>query len=749
MSATTFCLCLWRINFTSRFLLFIALGFCLASIQGATMMENRLPKALEGLWLEVEGYIADVPMRRIDRRGQIQRFAFTVTEIDCGDYRGHCPQKLGKLRLSYYGASQYLPGQLWRFKVKLKRPRGMVNPGTFDYQAWLIGENFAATGYVKTATELELRGHAALRYRVHQWRFDLAQTIVKVVEDKQLAGMVVALTTGIRHYLSKEDRRLFQQLGISHLMVISGLHIGMVAGVAYVLFGFLGRFCVLLWPMVPAQFWALGGSFFAALFYAMLAGFSLPTQRALIMLAFVQLGLLNCKKRRSLDALVAALAVVALVQPLALHSASFWLSFFAVVAIFFLLWSMPAGVFEGAKHSYKLKAWLWVQIGICLFMVPLTVFFFSGASVVAPLANAIAIPLISFWVVPLSLFAIPLLYAAPEFAYNCWQFGAYGLYWLGEIRDQISRWSYITWVDSHASTPALLLLLIAVVWIYFIPLKRLKLMGLILILPLMFPLADRPAYGDMQLTVLDVGQGLAIVVETKTHTLVYDTGPGFDSGFNTGEAVLWPFLLHRNISAIDRLIVSHGDNDHSGGAKSLLDLIPVGAVYSGEPEVLSIDAQQCHSQQAWQWDGVQFEILHPVEYQNISRANNRSCVLKITAGLFAALIPGDIGRAVETAMVATLDKASLRADLLVVPHHGSNTSSSSKFLSVVGSSTAVVSAGYLNRYRHPREKVIGRLRASGMNIFNTAYSGAINFKVVEGEIANITEYRYQKNYFWY
>lgn len=748
-TAASFGLLLWRGGSVNSFLLFAVLGFAFGSFQGGSLIEKRLPKALEGQWLDVEGYISDVPVLINSTRGKRQRFAFVVTAVDCGSYDVNCPTKLGKLRLSHYGAGEFLPAQAWRFKVKLKRPRGMVNPGTFDYQAWLIGEGFAATGYVKEGTESRLNRVPPWYYYIYQWRLALADNIYSNVEDQRLASMIVALTTGLRHYLSRDDRQLFQKLGISHLMVISGLHVGMVAGVAYLLFMFMGRFIVLVYPLLPAQFWGLLGSFLSATLYALMAGFSLPTQRALIMLGFVQFGLLNSKKRRGLDALAIALVAVALMQPLALHSPSFWLSFFAVVTIFFLLWASPFNPVDDNQKSVKFKSWLWVQMGICILMLPLTLFWFSGASLIAPLANAIAIPLVSLWVVPLSLFAIPWLNLAPGLAQLCWQLAAFGLYWLIEICRQVNKSISMVWVDSYVATSTLLLLIIVALWLYFMPLKRLKLPALVLLMPLAFPLIDRPEYGDIRLTVLDVGQGLAIVVETKEHTVVYDTGPGFDSGFNTGHAVLWPFLLYRHIHFVDLLIVSHGDNDHAGGAESLLDLLPVEAVYSGEPDSLAIDAKACHSQQAWLWDGVQFEILHPAPNQVIRRANNRSCVLKITAGEFVVLIPGDIGRKVESALLANLDKTALNAHLLLVPHHGSNTSSSPEFLSAVDPSMAVISAGYLNRYRHPRDEVIERLRTFDMQILNTANSGAISFKVVDGKVGEITEHRLQKAYFWY
>lgn len=750
----------------SRSLLCFSLGFVLGHYQGFVLLDERLPKAWEGQWLDVEGIVAGVPLVRDQNSRKYQRFIFDVTAIDCGESMLDCPRKLGKIRLSYYGQRDILPAENWRFTVKLKRPRGMLNPNGFDLQAWLVVEGFAATGYVKKGSESTINrvssglfdwkqgGGIYWRYTYHRWRQDIALTVYRTAKDKRAAAMIVALTTGIRHYLSQHDRQLFQRAGISHLMAISGLHVGMVAGVSYLFFSLIARFLVLLWPRIAGQYWALGGSFITAAIYALMAGFTLPTQRAMIMLAFLQLALATGKRRCGLDALGIALLVIAVTQPLAVHSASFWLSFFAVLAIFFLLWSRPikTGLEQEDQLRYlsDLKSWMWVQIGICIFLIPLTVFWFSGFSLIAPLINAFAIPLISFLVVPLSLFATLWLGFSRDVSVVCWQIAAYPLRWLVDMSEALVKLGDdFAWSDTAISPLALLSLSVAMFWVYFFPLKRVKLLALLLLGPVIFPQIDRPGHGAMHLTVLDVGQGLSVVVETRSHTLVYDVGPLFISGFNTGEAVVKPFLLSRQITAVDRLLISHGDNDHAGGARGLFDSIPVKLVLSGEPEALSFDAKSCHHQQHWQWDGVKFQVLHPFQNEWFARANNLSCVLKISAEGFSVLLPGDIGKKVERKLVNSLADGVLRSDILLVAHHGSNSSSSDGFLDAVGPAIAVVSAGYLNRYQHPRDEVLKRLQKHGAEVFNTADSGAISFLIADGEIERIEESRRSKNYFWY
>jgi competence protein ComEC len=496
-------------------------------------------------------------------------------------------------------------------------------------------------------------------------------------------------------------------------MAISGLHIGLAALFMF----FIGRF---IWSrsaklslLMPAQQAGAITALSAAIIYALLAGLSLPTQRALIMTLTVLSGLILSRRFFSQDILALSLLFILLHDPFAVLSAGFWLSFFAVALIFFL-----------SQNRFPPPRLQWLSIHICLAvgLAPLTLLFFQQVSLISPFANLIAVPLVSFLIVPLSLLATALLFLAPKAAELVFFIADQCLNYLWQFLSFLSGLPISHW--QSAALPEWTIVL-SVIMLAFLLVPRgvpARWLGLVFLLPALLFQPARPEHNHFDLTVLDVGQGLASVVITANHVLVFDTGRYYSKRFDMGRAVVIPFLNRHHVQQIDTLIISHNDIDHSGGTSSVLDGIPTSQLLTSDLKQYYPQANQCLQGQHWQWDGVEFEILNPKNGQQGSD-NNRSCVLKIHSPTMSALLTGDIEHETEIELEQTqADK--LRADILVVPHHGSRSSSSEAFIQAVSPTIASVSVGYRNAYDFPAKEVIDRYRQFGSQIVRTDHSGA-------------------------
>lgn len=675
---------------------FAVLWTCLHSQQ---RLNDRLASDLQGQDMQITGVIASVPQRQ----GRRLRFEFKPDQ--------QIP--VSKIRLNWYQTPDIVPaaGERWQLTVRLRKPFGMQNPGAFDYEGWLFREGIAATGYVRP-DPANGRLEAAPRYSVNHLRMQIAEQL-QHQGNSEFTPLLQGLSVGLRDQMTTEQWQILQKTGTSHLLAISGLHIGLAAGIGF----FMGRW---LWSLstrrllsLPAMHAGAISAIAFALAYALLAGLSIPTQRALIMISVMMLSLILGRKAFSLQTLALSMIIVTLIDPFSVLSAGFWLSYAAVFIIIFVTRN-----YTPAPTKQWLKIHLWIALGLS----PLLMLFFQHTSLISPLANLLAVPLVSLLVVPLLLLMIVMFAISESIASLLLSV----VLWLMDILwrwlDWLASSPIATWEVPHLPISIILLLCAATLLLLAprgIPARWL---GLTALLPLLLWQAQRPSEDAFWLTMLDVGQGLSVVIHTANHSLVFDTGPRFGRNFNTGDAAVLPYLNFRGTGKLDMLMISHGHNDHIGGAEAVIRQIPVRRILTGTEESLP-KAERCYKGQKWQWDGVIFEVLHPPKHWHAS-SNEMSCVLKISNRHGSVLLTGDIESRAERLLLQT-QSDYLNADVLQVPHHGSITSSSEAFISAVNPTAAWIPSAYRNRWQFPHDIVRQRYEDQGVELFNTADSGAL------------------------
>jgi competence protein ComEC len=595
---------------------------------------------------------------------------------------------------------------------------------------------------------------------VERCRGWLRDRIQAALPDKQYAGVITALVIGDQRAISQSDWKVFTRTGIGHLISISGLHITMIAGMfAAIVFALWRRsfFTRAQLPvMLPAQRAAALAGAGMALVYVSLAGFGVPAQRTLYMLSVVAAALWFGRITSVSHVLCIALGIVVLLDPWAVLWPGFWLSFGAVATILYA--TVGRAEFHDDSQSpatqrglFALRSATHTQYVVTLGLVPLTILLFGQLSVVSPVANAVAIPLISFLVTPLalagSILPAPLSNWLLTLAHLLVEWLAIGLNWLSEL--PVAVWTApipAWWIFACAS--------IGTLWLLAPPGWPVRWLGPIAWLPLVLNAPSRPPEGEMWVTAFDVGQGTAVLIETPHRRLLYDTGPAYSSESDGGNRVILPYLKARGIASLDATIISHSDNDHAGGALSIFDEVKVGWVASSLPfENPIVKAaprhRRCEAGQAWSWDEVRFEMLHPTatSYESTKwKPNARSCTLKITSGKHSILLTGDIEAVQEAELVAS-DPERLRASVLLAPHHGSGTSSTMPFLVAVDPDIAIFQVGYRNRYRHPKPEVFERYGSLGIQRLRSDESGAVSLRF--GPSVSADEYRAEHARYWY
>jgi competence protein ComEC len=744
-------------------------GFAWAALFAQHYLAQELPPQWEGRDLTLIGTIDSLP----NRFEQGVRFDFAVERVLPID--GVHPVLPSKLALSWYSAfrdeelqsvGKVEPGERWQLTVRLQRPHGNANPYGFDYEVWLLEQNLRATGYVRADEKSELKNRRIDSFvlsfgnLVEYCRSLLRNRIMAALPDKKYAGVIVALVIGDQRAISQSDWKVFNRTGVGHLISISGLHITMIAGLfATIVFGLWRRsfFTGARLPlMLPAQKAAALAGAGIALLYVLLVGFSVPAQRTLYMLTVVAAALWFGRITSVSHVLCVALGVVVLLDPWAVLWPGFWLSFGAVAIILF------ASVGRTRSHSNDTPAftdrWLAVlksaahtQYAVTLGLVPLTMLLFGQISLVSPVANAAAIPLISFIVTPLALIGSVLPAPLSDWILGCAHLAvewlALGLTWLSEF--PVAVWS--------APVPAFWIFVFALIGTLWLLAPRgwpMRWLGFAGWLPLILNSPTHPKADEMWVTAFDVGQGTALLIETRNHRLLYDTGPFYSPQSNGANRVLLPYLKARGIDALDGVIVSHNDNDHSGGALSIFDEIKVRWVASSlapsSPIVMAAPGHlRCAAGQSWSWDGVRFDMLHPTAASyDISKwkPNARSCTVKITVGAHSILLAGDIEALQEKELVkSSADR--LPATVLLAPHHGSGTSSSEVFLSAVKPEIVLFQVGYRNRYHHPKPEVFERYGRFGIKRVRSDESGAVTLQF--GSTLHLNQYRVDHARYWY
>lgn len=685
-------------------------GFGLTGLHALYALSLQLPPALERADIVVNGRIVSLPEHEPRR----SRFEFRVDTDDAQ----HEAVRGRLLRLAWYaddpGARTGLrAGQRWRFTVRVRAPRGLRNPGGFDSEKHALARRVTANGYIRDPAQSALLGDAV---GIDAWREAMSERIAATVPSPS-SRFVRALALGDTRALDDADWALLRADGLTHLIAISGFHVGLVAGFAALWTRGLWWLLPGLGRRLPRPVAAALAGLVGAAIYAAVAGFALPTVRTVLMIAVIAAMRLSRRRFGVPDSLAIAALAILLVDPLSVLSAGFWLSFAGVA---WLLWCLPD------IERQPVRGFLSAQAVATVGLLPLSVVLFGQASLAGPFANLVAVPWWSLVVVPLALLGTGLeaMHAgAGEWA---WRLSA----WCFDL-----SWPLFEWLGSsplsmrwlpEAQWFALPLAMLGAFWLLLPRGLPARPLALLLWLPLLFPARQLPATGEAELQVLDVGQGLAVVVRTAGHTLLYDMGPAVRDGYDAGERAVVPALRALGVSRLDRAVVSHADRDHAGGLEAVLREYPSDSLWAPAGAAIPA-AQACVAGDAWAWDGVWFRVLHPTPHFPYLR-NEASCVLRIETRHGNVLLTGDIGEIIERGLVRR-DAAGLRADVVLVAHHGSGSSSDPLFIKATGARHAVVSSGFGNRFGHPKPAVLERWRAAGAEVRDTARDGALRIRL--------------------
>ncbi|MDO8988101.1 MAG: DNA internalization-related competence protein ComEC/Rec2 [Sideroxyarcus sp.] len=717
-----------------------ALGFGYAAWIAQQRLSDRLPDAWQGKDIALTGIVAEMP--RLHERGL--RFTFDVESVQTEG--AYVPQHI---QLATYDSNARQPlqlsaGERWQLTVRLKQPHGTSNPFNFDFEAWTLERNVRAIGYVHAKGDNRRLSEqtSSPAYFVQHLRETVRAHFRKTLGETPYAGVLVALAIGDQSGISQEDWQVFTRTGVNHLMSISGLHITMLAGLVFAIVYWLWRRSTRLTLRFPARKAAALAGLCAALFYTLVSGFEVPAQRTLYMVATFTAMLLLSRNVAPSQMLAAALVVVLLADPWAVLSSGFWLSFGAVALIFYV-------TANRLHKSHWLKEYGKVQWAMTIGLIPPLLAMFQQLSLVSPVANAFAIPLVSFVVVPLTLLGtLPpfewTLYVAHQAMVLCM--------FLLKLLDDLP---YVVW-GQHAP-PAWTVFAGAVGALWMLAPRGFPMRGagVLMLLPMFLIAPEKPAENSARVTVFDVGQGLAVAVQTRNHALLYDTGPDFSGEADSGNRILLPALRGMGIAQLDALVLSHGDMDHIGGTDSVLRGLPVVNVISSLPNThpllrLAAHNEACADGQSWEWDGVRFDMLHPAEASapvTDEHDNERSCVLRIGVGEHSVLLAGDIGKKSE-ARIARLHAQTLSSTLLLVaPHHGSKNSSSQAFVDAIHPRYTVFTAGYLNRFGHPGAESEERYRSAGSEVLRSDEDGAISL-LMNAQKFRVESYRKTRPRYW-
>lgn len=711
-----------------------ALGVAWADWRASARLNDALEPGCERCDVALIGVVRGLPEAVDGWNGPAVRFEVEVEASQAGKRVPHqiiltWPDR--SLVSGARGDPPLVPGQRWAFTATLRPPRATANPGVFDAERWWFERGIRALGSVRSgrwlADEPVWQPQAALdRARAH-----VATHLRQALAGARYAGVIVALVVGDQRGIDAADWAVFNRTGVSHLLAISGLHVTMLAALAaWVASGLWkamaqsGRH----WTrVVSRQQWAAAVGWLTALSYAGLAGWGVPAQRTVWMLGVVAMAWMSHRTARPWHVLASALWVVVALDPWSVSSAGFWLSFGAVAAL------MAGASGAPTERSWRGFAWqaIRAQAVVSIALAPASMLFFQQVSLVGPLANAIAIPVVSFIVTPLALLAGALSAVnggawSAQAAHAVLATLAHALTWMDS-----GTWSSVRW-----PAPTGWMMASAVIGLIVWMLPRAwpgRAVAVLFWLPLLTAGSSAPAPGTARLWALDVGQGSAVLVETAQHRLLFDAGPRSGARADAGERVIVPFMRAQGWNTIDTLVLSHSDLDHMGGAASVLAEQRVSTVVSGEPAkvsaLLARGVGACLAGQAWTWEGVRFEFLHPDTDQTLNggpqreSSNSRSCVLRVTASDQSALLTADIGVTEEAALIKA--GAALQADVMIVPHHGSGGSSSDDFIAAVAPRWAVIQVGEGNRFGHPRGDVVERYRTHGAAVLRTDELGAI------------------------
>lgn len=710
-----------------------------------------------------------------------------------------------KMKLSWYGKElePVRGGDRYRLLVKLKRPRAALNFNGFDYESWLFSEGYQAVGYIRPKGSNIILEDASLEALQSKKYFNLSDLrerlrqllLVQFLSEPELnqggtvsqeSALILALIIGDYSYLSSQTRELLVQTGTAHLLSISGMHIGLLAlftfFVVLQLLKTFNRALSLLQNYYPVLikfksnyranlYIATFISIWVALIYSLLAGFSLPTQRSLIMVCCYSVSLLMFEKPDFFKTWCIALFLILLFNPLAWLSTGLYLSF---LALFVIQWALLTKPVLPNKKYREIRLMLRSQVAVFIGLSPVLLYAFAAFFPLAFVLNLFAVPWVSFLVLPLCFLGILMISINHTLAVIIFSWVKYLLMLFVSLL-QYGVEFFSEYMQSSISVFSALYLFVFALLLLSPLAFRLKLFAIILLVPLAIDFfgevdeKQKVPKGEFYLSVLDVGQGLAIIVETKNYLLLYDTGPAFGDNFDAGGAIVAPALIEKftwNLSRgfkknIDVMVLSHGDNDHIGGVQSVFKHFTIDKLWAYERVVghdendkqgkheypvtgqSNPEWQDCQKGQVWYQDDVKFEFLHPsvvendfspqqrAHYQRILKSsNNRSCVLKVTSSVsrLSLLIPGDIEKLAEEYLVENLGAEALQADILISPHHGSRSSSTLAFLQAVNPGLVLISAAYRSQFGHPHPDTLANYELLKIPFFNTADFGEIRVR---------------------
>lgn len=711
-------------------------GFVFLAVASQSVIDDRLSPDLVGKTIRIDARITDFPK---DNGASLSFLAEPVGHDDL-------PRRL---RLSWFNAPvRPALGETWQFELRLRRPRGFSNPGGFDYEGWLFRRGIGATGYVVNGSKNFRRddnpvdGISWLRQR-------FVARIRAHLPDDDASAILMAVGVGARQSITREQWQLYAATGTSHLMAISGLHIGLAAGgVFFLSWCFLAVVCNSSNIRDRAAIIAA----IAAFAYAELSGFAVPARRALLMtVIFVLAGLIRRQISAARLLAICGLAIL-FSDPLAILAPGFKLSFAAVAILFWHLRVTRIPPFAvnnrlAAMSLNGLRRLSSIQLALLFGLFPLTALLFDRVAIVAPFVNLLALPVFNFITVPACLLGLVLdgpFQSAGNFALDIAHNSVGVVLWL------VRHAADLPIANFHIARPERLFVIAALLpslWSLLPPGWPGRKLGLVAALATILYRPAPPPQDCVDLHVLDVGQGLALVLRTHRHTAVFDTGPSFRGGSDTGRLVLVPFLRSKGIDSLDLLIVSHADQDHAGGVRSLIEEIEINTLLGGETlDDIDLPQTRCQASKNWHWDGIDFSIIHPSELDRW-QGNNASCVLKVRIAAHTVILTGDIETPVENLLARSGSLSS--ADIVLIPHHGSRTSSSDLFVSTVRPKVAIVSAGFENRWGFPKEDIVNAWVNAGAEVLNTATSGAISYRICRDDgLLRLGLHRQQAHRYW-
>lgn len=702
------------------------LGFAYTAWYAHNILSWELPKELEGKPHLVTGCVASIPVTDYKQ----VHFLFALENTSA------------LIRLSAQNFPQlFHVGDKWQLQVRLKRIHGSQNAGAFDYEAWAMQKGLRASGSIISSVENKFLSHHWYHFPIAQIRERLLVKMQKHLPDSVGSPWLIALVIGERIGIKPDDWQVLRNTGTNHLMAIAGLHIGMIAGFAHTLVSIVWRCIPTLVLLFPAQLAGGCAALFTAFLYSALAGFSIPTQRACIMLTVFIIALLLRRNISAWTAWSLAMILVLLLNPLSVLTESFFLSFATIALIIY-----------GMSARLAPTGWWWkwgrVQWVIGLGLIPITLALFQECSLVSFLANSVAIP----W---LGIFILPFCFLSGIFLFLYEPFGAILLFIASKslaglwcVLSWFSHFHFAAWQQAIPNTGIFLLTVLAFILLLIPAGMPGRWLGMLWLLPLVLYQYPTPEKGNFWLTLLDVGQGLSVVVQTKSHVLVYDAGPKYSENFDMGASVVVPYLRTNGTKTLDMLVVSHGDNDHIGGAPFIIHSLPVTMIKTSVPEkITNHTAELCLAGTAWEWDGVKFDFIYPT-VNELHLGNDSSCVLRVSNGTHAILLTGDVEKFAEKQMLQKVPQY-LPASILIAPHHGSKTSGVEQFVNAVHPSYVLYATGYRNRYHFPHVSVVRSYTEMNSQQFSTAECGEIQFRLDRNKmIAPPLLYRTEKQRYW-